>query len=142
MRLHTVMAVVVLAVVPFGHSDARAADSYGAPTVVIEPGDITPLRGPNIRNPLGPSSVYAPLPPLPQPRARALERALESELDRLPSRTAARPDGGLPELRLQQDRARARAALEAFKTLRPDAPSIPLLERRLDRVERPTRLGQ
>ena len=62
MRLAIVIATVVLMVLPFGHSP-RAAD-LGAPTVVIEPGDITPLRGPNIRNPLGPSAVYAPLPSL------------------------------------------------------------------------------
>lgn len=119
-----------------------AAGQGAGHTVVIEPGDVTALRGPNIRNPLGPSSVYAPLPPLPAPGAAMLERDLERDLERLPSDVAARPVRPIPQMRLEQDRERARAALEAFKTLRPNAPETPLFERQLDQVERPTRLGQ
>ena len=37
-----------------GEFRAHAADPSPGPTVVIAPGDVTPLRG-NIRNPLGPS---------------------------------------------------------------------------------------
>lgn len=137
----------------------RAADGFRGPTVVIAPGDITPLRG-NIRNPLGPSQVYEPLRPLPRPSVDALERDLERDLDRLQSRSATAPLGpdpraaprdllaeprgrsAPPDPRDVTDRARARAALEAFKTLRPNAPATSGLERALDRIERPTDLGQ
>ena len=128
------------------------------PTVFIAPGDVTPLRG-NILNPLGPSQVYEPLRPLPRPGVEALERDLRRELDRLPSRPPEGREPADPGSRLQIteeplgrralpatqdriDRARAAAALEAFKTLRPNAPSTPIMERELDRIERPTGLGQ
>ena len=140
-----------------GDLRAHAADPSPGPTVVIAPGDVTPLRG-NIRNPLGPSQLYAPVPPLPRPSVGALERDLERDLGRLPSRTLVRrpePEAGprnlierpegpeaLPAGRDAIDRARARAALEAFKTLRPNAPATPRLERGVDRLERPTDLGQ
>jgi hypothetical protein len=134
------------------------AGEWRGPTVFIAPGDVTPLRG-NIINPLGPSQVYGPLRPLPRPGVEALERDLRRELDRLPSRP---PEGrepadpgprlqiteeplgrrALPAIQDRIDRARAAAALEAFKTLRPNAPSTPIMERELDRIERPTGLGQ
>lgn len=128
------------------------ADEWRGPTVVIEPGDVTPLRG-NIINPLGPSHVYRPLPPLAEPAIDALERDLRRELDRLPSRRGSArapeteagrrlelaPDPlgprALPARQDRTDRARAAAALEAFRTLRPNAPETPRLERDLDRID-------
>lgn len=141
MRCTTCTLAAMMALVGLGDPLVGHAGS-GGHTVVIEPGDITALRGPHIRNPLGPGSVYAPLSSLPPPGAAMLERDLERELGRLPSSVAARPERAIPRMRLEQDRERARAALEAFRTLRPNAPETPLLERQLDRVERPTRLGQ
>lgn len=133
-----VLAVLMVA----AHRPAVAAGPFGGPTVVIEPGDIIALRGPNIRNPLGPSSVYAP-PVVPgPPPASTLQRDLERDLRRLPSRTAARPELPIPTMRLERDRERAAAALDAFRTMRPNDPATPLLERQLDRIERPTDLGQ
>ena len=150
------MLIMLTAILP---GAAHAADGFRGPTVVIAPGDITPLRG-NIRNPLGPRQVYAPLRPLPRPAIDALERDLERDLDRLQSRSAAAPLGldpgapprdllaeprgrsAPPDPRDVTDRARARAALDAFKTLRPNAPASSGLERALDRIERPTDLGQ
>lgn len=126
-----------------GAGPATARDPFGGPTVVIAPGDVTPLRGPNIRNPLGPRSVYAPLPETRRTApARSLGRDLDRELRRLPSRVTTRPAQSLPTLRLEQDRERAAAALESFKALRPNAPETSILERRLDRIQRPTDLGQ
>lgn len=131
---------------------------WRGPTVVLEPGDVTALRG-NIVNPLGPSHVYRPLPSLPQPGIEALQRDLRRDLDRLPGRRTDRSPAGeagprlkiapdplgpraLPAHQDRTDRARAAAALEAFRTLRPNARETPLLERDLDRLERPTDLGQ
>jgi hypothetical protein len=136
------VAALAWVLLPLMTGSALARDPFAGPTVVIEPGDITPLRGPNIRNPLGPSSVYAPIQPLPRPSVRMLESDLNRDLRNLPSRTVAQPERPIPTMRLENDRERAAAALEAFRTLRPNDPATPLLERQLDRAQRPTDLGQ
>jgi hypothetical protein len=96
-----------------------------------------------------------------------LARSIETNLDRLESPPVADADAPLesdriqrterergraarlfapPQLRSAQDIARssdlgaAQQDLRTLKTREPDANSIPLLERQLDRVERPTNL--
>ena len=96
-----------------------------------------------------------------------LARSIETDLDRLESPPVADADAPLESDRIQRtERERGRAArlfapselrsaqdiarssdlgvaqqdLRTLKTREPDAGSIPLLERQLDRVERPTNL--
>jgi hypothetical protein len=155
--LRAMLGVAIILTAALGGT-AWAADGWRGPTVVLAPGDVSPLRG-NIINPLGPSAVYRPLPRPPRPGANQLERDLRLELDRLPSRPpqmtmpvdpgprldiTADPLGprALPETQDQIDRARAAAALESFKTLRPNAPPTPLFEGELNRTLNPTDLGQ
>lgn len=106
---------------------------------------------------------------LTQEKLSPLAHSIESDLDRLESPPAARDDDRLESDRIQRtERERGRAArlftpselrsardiarssdlgaarqdLRTLKTRDPDADSIPLLERQLDRVDRPTQLYQ
>ena len=114
-----------------------AADLSRGPTIIIEPGDVTPLRSPRIINPQGPSHVTRPIAP---PRRIIPDPGYE--LDRLESRVHQRPTGEIARYRVRRDLDVAGQELRSLKTLRPQAGPIPLFERQLDRLQRPTRLGQ
>jgi hypothetical protein len=107
--------------------------------------------------------VALPVSSVAQETLSPLARSIESDLDRLESPPAARDDGRLESDRIQRtERERGRAArlltpselrsaqdiarssdlgtaqqdLRTLKTREPDAGSIPLLERQLDRIDR------
>ena len=111
--------------------------------------------------------VALPVGGMPQETLSPLARSIETDLDRLESPPVASGDQRLEsdriqrterergqaarlfapsELRSAQDIARgsdlgaAQQDLRTLKTREPEAGSIPLLERQLDRVERPTNL--
>jgi hypothetical protein len=65
-------------------------------------------------------------------------RGIEHELSLEQSRVNARSTSGIQERRTARDAQLSEQRLNTFKTETPRARSIPLLERRLDRVNRPT----
>ena len=66
------------------------------------------------------------------------ERRIEHELSLEQSRVNARSASELQRRQARRDVQVSEQGLRSFKTESPQAPSIPLLERRLDRVSRPT----
>lgn len=66
------------------------------------------------------------------------ERGIEHELSLEQSRVNARSASALQRRQARRDVEVSEQRLRTFKTESPKAPSIPLLERRLDRVSRPT----
>ena len=76
------------------------------------------------------------------PLARDIEgqlgRGLEHELNLEQSRVGARSASPLQRYQTRRDVQLSRQRLNTLKTAAPNTPRIPLLERRLDRVSRPT----
>lgn len=76
------------------------------------------------------------------PLARDIERQqardLEHELNLEQSRVGARSATPLQRYQTQRDVQLSRQRLDTLKTTAPNTPPIPLLERKLDRVSRPT----
>lgn len=66
------------------------------------------------------------------------ERRIEHELSLEQSRVNARSASELQRRQARRDVQVSEQGLRSLKTASPQAPSIPLLERRLDRVSRPT----
>ena len=66
------------------------------------------------------------------------ERRIEHELSLEQSRVNARSASALQRRQASRDVQVSEQRLRSFKTASPQEPSIPLLERRLDRVSRPT----
>ena len=66
------------------------------------------------------------------------ERRIEHELSLEQSRVNARSASELQRRQARRDVQVSEQGLRSLKTESPQAPSIPLLERRLDRVSRPT----
>jgi hypothetical protein len=81
-------------------------------------------------------------PPLSSPLAQDIDRQLardvEHELNLEQSRILSRGATSLQRRQTQRDIAVTRQNLDTLKTRVPQAKPIPLLERRLDRVSRPT----
>jgi hypothetical protein len=80
--------------------------------------------------------------PATSPLARDIERQqardLEHELKLEQSRVGARSASPLQRYQTRRDIELSRQGLNTLKTTAPNSPPIPLLERRLDRVTRPT----
>lgn len=114
-----------------------AGDDRG-PTVYTAPGDVTPWRRSDS------TRLFRDRPgdDLRQGRMERRERALRYELDRLDSRVTAQPERAIPRRRLEQDLEASRRELRSLETETPNADAVPLLEQQLDRLERPTDLGQ
>jgi len=76
--------------------------------------------------------------PLARDIERQLGRELEHELNLEQSRVGARSASALQRYQTQRDVELSRQGLNTLKTMAPNTPPIPLLERTLDRVSRPT----
>lgn len=70
------------------------------------------------------------------------ERIIENELDTTQSRVLRDSDRPLERSQVQRDLGAAGQRLRSFKTREPNAAATPLLERKLDRLSRPTDLGR
>jgi hypothetical protein len=80
-----------------------------------------------------------PVPLWNRPEATSpLARDLEHELNLEQSRVGARSASPLQRYQTRRDVQLSRQRLNTLKTTAPNTPRIPLLERRLDRVSRPT----
>lgn len=134
MLVRLLSTILILLALAWSSPPVGAGES--GPTVFVAPDDVTPLRRSDD------TSLFRPHRVPPDGDARLLERRLEHDLERLPSRTVARPEGKIPERRLGRDLDASEQRLRTLKTRRPNASSLPLLERRLERLQRPTRLGQ
>jgi len=80
----------------------------------------------------------AALSPLARDIERQRARDLEHELNLEQSRVGARSASPLQGYQTRRDVELSRQGLNTLKTMAPNTPPIPLLERRLDRVTRPT----
>ena len=80
----------------------------------------------------------AAMSPLARDIERQSARDLEHELNLEQSRVGARSASPLQRYQTRRDVELSRQGLNTLKTMAPNTPPIPLLERRLDRVTRPT----
>jgi hypothetical protein len=76
--------------------------------------------------------------PLAQDIDRQLARDIEHDLNLEQSRVGARSATPLQRYQTQRDVQLSRQNLDTLKTRRPQAKPVPVLERKLDRVSRPT----
>jgi len=131
----TLLSTILVLLALVAASPPAEADD-GGPGVFAGPEDVTPLRRSDAINLFRPHRVP------PDDPTEHLERRLEHDFGRLPSRNLTRPERTVPERRLRRDLEVGEQRLRTLKTRRPNAGATPLLERRLDRLQRPTRLGQ
>lgn len=104
------------------------AQSRPGPTVITREGDVI---APILRR-------DRPLPEAGAATARDLDRSLLN----LGTRRLRTTGGALSDRRLERDLDITSQRFEALRTRNPQNTRIPILERRLDRLRRPTRLGR
>lgn len=136
---------IVLSLLVLGLAAAAPAAGHGAdfgPRVYVAPGDVTPFRRSDDMRLFRdrPGSVID-RPGRASDRSLPLQRTLESDLDRLQSRTVVPPEGAIPARLIERDLEISEQRLRTLKTMTPTADALPLLERQLDQLERPALQG-
>jgi hypothetical protein len=123
---------VGLAMVALTAGDAAAADPF-VPRhgVIIEPGDVSPLRT-RQGTLLGPTLPGPPERPWPAPG----DPALDHELSRLESRAVAAPERELPAAQLERDLDVAGQRVRGLATEQPQSGAVPVYQHRLDWIDR------
>jgi hypothetical protein len=132
--------VICLAAALAASAPAGAGGSFG-PKVYVAPGDLTPWRRSDSTN-LFRDRPSDSLRHEQQERTRARERALDYQFDRLDSRVGLEPQQRILQRSTERDLEIGEQELRSLETQAPNADAIPLLERQLDRLQRPTDLGQ
>jgi hypothetical protein len=69
------------------------------------------------------------------------ERIIEQKLDTTQSQVLRQSSRPLERLQVERDLGAAELRLRSYKTMQPNAEPTPLLERKLDRLSRPTGRG-
>jgi hypothetical protein len=134
------MAIVIgLAAAP-GASGPAGASDFG-PKVYVAPGDPTPWRRSDS------TDLFRDRPSdyLRQEQRDSIqrrERDLEYRLDRQDSRVRLEGAQGILERSSERDLEIDQQELRSLETQAPNASAVPLLEQQLDRLQRPTDLGQ
>jgi hypothetical protein len=132
--------VICLAAALAASAPAGAGGGFG-PKVYVAPDDPTPWRRSDSTD-LFRDRPSSPLRHQQQERTRAREQALEFQFDRLDSRVGLEPQQRVLQRSTERDLEVGEQELRSLETQAPNADAIPLLEQQLDRLQRPTDLGQ
>jgi hypothetical protein len=137
----TFMAIVIgLAAALCASVPAGAGGDFG-PKVYVAPGDPTPWRRSDSTD-LFRDRPSDYLRQEPRGSIRRRESDLEYRLDRQDSRVRLEGAQGILERSSERDLEIDQQELRSLETQAPNASAVPLLEQQLDRLQRPTDLGQ